>query len=152
MWYITYDRSRLWVGESVHIEKTSGPYRQFRKRDLCPMRQRLKQMKRPLFKLTQLLGVADIQIIKGSKLNDNDYYCAISYSRNQSGDVIRPETSGLDDYICMDEGKHTIIDCPAKKIKTRGKPRGGKNFRMAAKTRQVKFPQLIQQICLDLDI
>ena len=118
-----YDRSRLWEDEEIHVEKISGPYRRFPKRDLHPMRQRLQQMKKPLFKPTRLLRVADMQIVKGSELNDSDFYCAISYSWNQSGDVIRPEDNGPEDYICIDEGKHTIIDSPAKKIKTRGKPR-----------------------------
>ena len=152
MGYITYDRSRQWEAGELYTEKLFGPYRGFPRRDLHPMRQRVQQMKRPLFKPTRLIRVADMRIIKGFELNDSDYYCAISYSWNQSGDVFRPEGSGPEDYICRDEGKHTIIDSSAKKIKTRGKPRGRKKISIAAKTRQVKFPQLIQQMCLDLDI
>ncbi|KAI7848053.1 hypothetical protein BDC45DRAFT_541375 [Circinella umbellata] len=152
MGYIAYDRSRQWRGEEIYIEKLSGPHKRFPKRDVRPMQERLQKLKKPLFKPTRLIRVADMELIQGSDLADDDYYCAISYSWNQSGDICKQENSGPEDIICIDEGKHTIIDSPAKKIKTRGKPRGRKRIRIPAKTRQVTFLQLIQQICFDLDI
>ncbi|KAG2223710.1 hypothetical protein INT45_007288 [Circinella minor] len=152
MGYITYDRSRIWRGEEIYIGKLSGPHKRFPKRDVRPMQERLQRLKKPLFKPTRLIRVADMQVIKGSDLTDDDYYCAISYSWNQSGDICKQEDSVSEDIICIDKGKHTIIDSAAKKIKTRGKPRGRKKIRVPAKTRQVTFLQLIQQMCFDLDI
>ncbi|KAG2220999.1 hypothetical protein INT45_004618 [Circinella minor] len=98
---------------------------------------------KPNYMPSYLVRTSDMKVIKGSEVHEG--YCALSYSWNQSGEIIRNETTG--NMERADKGKHKII-YPARTV--RKKPRGRK--RIPRKVKFVKFERLIQEICKDFNI
>ncbi|KAG2222361.1 hypothetical protein INT45_009834 [Circinella minor] len=90
-----------------------------------------------------LVRISDMKLVQGSEVHEG--YCALSYSWNQSGEIIKNKTTNNCDR--MDQGKHKII-YPGKTI--RKKPRGRK--RIPGKVKFVKFEELIQEIGKDFNI
>ena len=84
-----------------------------------------------------------MKVVQGSKVHEG--YCALSYSWNQSGEIVINET-GKKSHRCIDEGKHIIL--PAKIV--REKQRGRK--RIPRKIKYVKFEKCIQEICKGFNV
>ncbi|KAG2214929.1 hypothetical protein INT45_010573 [Circinella minor] len=84
-----------------------------------------------------------MKVVEGSKVQEG--YCALSYSWDQSGEIIKSEAN--EKSYRIDQGKHEIV-YPAKTV--RKKPRGRKRIRR--KVKFVKFEELIQEICKDFNI
>ncbi|KAI9271628.1 heterokaryon incompatibility protein-domain-containing protein [Phascolomyces articulosus] len=84
---------------------------------------------KPDFMPTKLVRISDMKVVDGSQANES--YCALSYSWNQSGDMVLDETTGK--YKRIDKGKHRI-------------------FRSDDHYEYVKFEGLIQQICQQFNI
>ncbi|KAI7851155.1 hypothetical protein BDC45DRAFT_559619, partial [Circinella umbellata] len=95
------------------------------------------------FMPSYLVRISDMKIVQGSEVHEG--YCALSYSWNQSGEIIKNKTTN--NYDRIDQGKHKII-YPSKTV--RKKPRGRK--RIPGKVKFVKFEELIQEICKDFNI
>ncbi|KAI9266784.1 hypothetical protein BDA99DRAFT_536193 [Phascolomyces articulosus] len=98
---------------------------------------------KPEYMPSKLVRISDMKLVRGSEVNEG--YCTISYSWNQSGEVIPADITGKSKRI--DEGKHRII-FPAKTVRQR--PRGRK--RIPRKVKFVKFEGIIQQIGKDFNI
>ncbi|KAI9258029.1 heterokaryon incompatibility protein-domain-containing protein [Phascolomyces articulosus] len=153
MGYITYHRTQ-WRVENTFTGELSGPYKRPPIRDKFPAQQQDK----PLFLPSKLVRVSDMTVIKGSEIGDGKRYCAISYSWNQSGNIVKKkkdcsnDDDDGDECTCDDEGKHVIVDYPSKKVKIKGRPRGRRRFSLPGRTRLVEFKDLIQQICLDFGV
>ena len=96
------------------------------------------------FMPTYLVRTSDMKVVQGSQVHEG--YCTLSYSWNQSGEIVINETSKKS-HRRIDEGKHKII-LPAKIV--RKKPRGRK--RIPRKIKYVKFEGLIQKICKDFNV
>ncbi|KAI9247688.1 hypothetical protein BDA99DRAFT_609220, partial [Phascolomyces articulosus] len=104
---------------------------------------------KPNFMPTKLVRISDMKVIDGSQVNQG--YCALSYSWNQSGDILISETTGK--YKRIDEGKHEIIS----PIKVSYGKRIINSFRHKKTkykytVRYVKFEGIIQQICQQFNI
>ncbi|KAI9251464.1 hypothetical protein BDA99DRAFT_541452 [Phascolomyces articulosus] len=84
---------------------------------------------KPDFMPTKLVRISDMKAVDGSQVNEG--YCALSYSWNQSGDILFDETTGKSKRI--DEGKHKII-------------------RIYGSYEYVKFEVIIQEICQQFNI
>ncbi|KAG2221000.1 hypothetical protein INT45_004619 [Circinella minor] len=100
-------------------------------------------LSKPTFMPNYLVRTCDMKVVKGSEVQEG--YCTLSYSWNQSGEILLDETTGKSYRI--DQGKHKII-FPGKTV--RKKPRGRK--RIPGKVKFVKFEELIQEICKDFNI
>ncbi|KAI8147615.1 hypothetical protein BJV82DRAFT_353368 [Fennellomyces sp. T-0311] len=74
-----------------------------------------------------------MQVVTGSIVND--HYWTLSYSWNQSGEIIH---RGDEEYERIDEGRHTIVSTREMMSGNPGK--------------EVKFEGLIQQMCIDFGI
>ncbi|KAI9247669.1 hypothetical protein BDA99DRAFT_591784 [Phascolomyces articulosus] len=59
----------------------------------------------PDFMPTKLVRISDMKVVDGYQVNKG--YCALSYSWNQSGDILLDEKTGK--YVRIDEGEHKII-------------------------------------------
>ncbi|KAI9278239.1 heterokaryon incompatibility protein-domain-containing protein [Phascolomyces articulosus] len=81
----------------------------------------------------KLVRVSDMQVVPGSKVHEG--YCALSYSANQSGEIIVDRITGKHKRI--DHGKHKIIR---------------KGRVLSEKTHHVKFEGIIQRIAKDFNI
>ncbi|KAI9258096.1 hypothetical protein BDA99DRAFT_573372, partial [Phascolomyces articulosus] len=189
MGYITYDRQQ-WRVENAYTNDLSGPYKR------PPIRYFPRSASGPPlnsnrqedgkeggdhpdsylpFRPNLLVRIEDMKVVNGADVDDD--YCALSYSWNQSGDLVKKrdlvkdgndgwtnkttcasgtsqEYQGNDDdeYVRSDQGKHTIVDFPAKKVRTKIRPRGRRRSSLPPTTRLVKFEGLIQQICLDFGV
>ncbi|KAI8143091.1 hypothetical protein BJV82DRAFT_669221 [Fennellomyces sp. T-0311] len=105
------------------------------------------------FKPTWLVRVSDMQAVPG--LSVNGHYWALSYSWNQSGELIH---KGGENYDRIDEGRHQIIEYPEdqeytfQKFGTRSLRQFNNIDPKTASTVYVKFERLIQQICKDFDV
>ena len=99
---------------------------------------------KPNFMPRYLVRISDMKVVQGSEVQEG--YCALSYSWNQSGEIIKNETDRKS-YQRVDQGKHRII-FPEKVVPK--KPRGRK--RIPQKVKFVKFEGLIQEICTDFNI
>ncbi|KAI9243610.1 heterokaryon incompatibility protein-domain-containing protein [Phascolomyces articulosus] len=88
------------------------------------------------FRPTWLVRVSDMQRVPGTDATEG--YCTISYSWNYSGDLIQGENG---EYECIDKGKHKLIF----------KTKENASF-FDHEIHEVKFEQLIQQLCKDFDI
>ncbi|KAG2221005.1 hypothetical protein INT45_004624 [Circinella minor] len=91
-----------------------------------------------------LVRTSDMKVVKGSEVQEG--YCTLSYSWNQSGEIVINET-GKKSHRRIDQGKHKII-FPGKTVPK--KPRGRK--RIPGKVKFVKFEGIIQEICKDFNI
>ncbi|KAI9253526.1 hypothetical protein BDA99DRAFT_607636 [Phascolomyces articulosus] len=60
---------------------------------------------RPDFKPSKLVRISDMEVVDGSQVNEG--YCALSYSWDQSGDILIDKATGK--YKRVDEGKRKII-------------------------------------------
>ncbi|KAI8143072.1 hypothetical protein BJV82DRAFT_579213 [Fennellomyces sp. T-0311] len=115
----------------------------------CP----LKDSEVPEFKPTWLVRVSDMQVVPGSSVDG--HYWALSYSWNQSGELIH---KGGEDYDRIDEGKHQIIEYKGTRTRTiqHGNfdvPQTITEFDPATESiTLVTFQGLVQQICKDFDI
>ncbi|KAG2219338.1 hypothetical protein INT45_006871 [Circinella minor] len=98
---------------------------------------------KPKFMPRYLVRISDMELVKGSEVHEG--YCTLSYSWNQSGEILLDEEIGKSYRI--DQGKHKII-FPGKTV--RKKPRGRK--RISSKVKFVTFEGLIQEICKDFNI
>ncbi|KAI7853634.1 hypothetical protein BDC45DRAFT_570008 [Circinella umbellata] len=87
------------------------------------------------FKPTWLVRVSDMQLVSGSSLTGDTQYHALSYSWNQSGEIIKRH-SNSNKYDRIDDGKHTIIS----------------GWYKLRKRKHVHFEAIIQRICKDFDI
>ncbi|KAI9246928.1 heterokaryon incompatibility protein-domain-containing protein [Phascolomyces articulosus] len=108
------------------------------------------------FRPTWLVRTSDMERVPGTEATHG--YCTLSYSWNYSGDIF-PGENGK--YEFFDHGKHRII--LKKNIKKRKseddekeeqeKEKGGpSSFLDHHEIKEVKFEQLIQQVCKDFDI
>ncbi|KAI9251360.1 hypothetical protein BDA99DRAFT_541352 [Phascolomyces articulosus] len=70
---------------------------------------------KPDFMPTKLVRISDMKVVDGSQVNEG--YCTLSYSWNQSGDMVLDKTTGK--YKRIDEGKHEIIS-PIEVCYTKG--------------------------------
>ena len=91
----------------------------------------------------RLVRINDMKVVFGSEIDEG--YCTLSYSWNQSGDMIEDKESGNCER--SDQGKHQIT-CPARTVQK--KLRGRK--RISRRVKFVKFEGLIQHICKDFNI
>ncbi|KAI9250177.1 hypothetical protein BDA99DRAFT_608478 [Phascolomyces articulosus] len=107
-----------------------------------PLKKVPKELPKPEFMPTKLVRVSDMTVIYGSHVDIG--YCALSYSWNQSGDMVLNKVKGK--YERIDEGRHKVIDHDHK-IRRRGK----KN-KMRRKMKYVKFEGIIQRICQQFNI
>ncbi|KAI9246748.1 hypothetical protein BDA99DRAFT_543223 [Phascolomyces articulosus] len=105
---------------------------------------------KPEFMPTRLLRISDLKLVEGSQVHEG--YCALSYSRDQSGDRLLDEVTGKPKRR-IDEGKHRII-----RKRRRVKEFYGTNDddeldnEKDLEIKHVKFEGLIQQICLQFNI
>ena len=99
---------------------------------------------KPSFMPSYLVRTSDMKVVQGSEVNEG--YCTLSYSWNQSGEIVKNEATGESDFR-IDQGKHKII-FPAKTV--RKKPRGRK--RVPRTVTFVTFEGLIQEICKDFNV
>ncbi|KAG2219339.1 hypothetical protein INT45_006872 [Circinella minor] len=90
-----------------------------------------------------LVCISDMRVVKGAEVDEG--YCALSYSWNQSGEVLINQSTGKSYRI--DQGMHKII-FSGKTVQK--KPRGRK--RTTDRSKFVKFEGLIQEICKDFNI
>ncbi|KAI9253528.1 hypothetical protein BDA99DRAFT_563104 [Phascolomyces articulosus] len=60
---------------------------------------------KPEFMPTKLVRITDMKVVNGSQVHEG--YCALSYSWNQSGEVIKDNITGKSKRV--DQGKHKII-------------------------------------------
>ncbi|KAI9271940.1 hypothetical protein BDA99DRAFT_557142 [Phascolomyces articulosus] len=125
---------------------------------------------------TKLVRISDMKVVDGPQVNEG--YCALSYSWNQSGDILLDEATGK--YKRIDEGKHKIISyhyifpdmvIPEYKIPyyddkyrpTRIKTKLSKiyyvleimennNYYFTKTTKHVKLEGIIQRICQQFNI
>ncbi|KAI8141244.1 hypothetical protein BJV82DRAFT_670871 [Fennellomyces sp. T-0311] len=89
-----------------------------------------------------------MQVVSG--LAVNDHYWALSYSWNQSGDII---CKGDDDYERIDQGKHRIITHKLSTLSMSDYYSDVETSDAKNKSaRFVTFEGLIRKICLDFDI
>ncbi|KAG2217619.1 hypothetical protein INT45_004174 [Circinella minor] len=88
------------------------------------------------FKPTWLVRASDMQLVSGSSITDNTQYHALSYSWNQSGEIIKRHSNSRNKYDRVDDGKHTIIS----------------GWHKLRKRKHVHFEAIIQRICKDFDI
>ena len=110
----------------------------------CPPKKIPSMLPKPDFMPTYLVRTSDMKVVPGSEVHEG--YCTLSYSWNQSGEIIKDET-GKKSHRRIDEGKHKIV-FPARTV--RKKPRGRK--RIPRKVKYVTFEVLIQEICKDFNI
>ncbi|KAI9271701.1 hypothetical protein BDA99DRAFT_569506 [Phascolomyces articulosus] len=121
---------------------------------------------KPDFMPTKLVRISDMTVVNGSQVNEG--YCTLSYSWNQSGDIVLDETTGK--YKRIDEGKHEIIsydniypDMIIPYYKTLDNKRfnkiyqvlvimDGQNYYFSKTVQYVKFEGIIQQICQQFNI
>ncbi|KAI9251525.1 hypothetical protein BDA99DRAFT_575229, partial [Phascolomyces articulosus] len=122
---------------------------------------------KPDFMPTKLVRISDMKVVDGSQVNEG--YCALSYSWNQSGDILIDETTGK--YKRIDEGKHKIISydnifpdmiIPRYKISDDNKKLDriyqvleimeDKNYYLSKTVQYVTFEGVIQQICQQFNI
>ncbi|KAG2219337.1 hypothetical protein INT45_006870 [Circinella minor] len=99
---------------------------------------------KPTFMPSYLVRTSDMKLIKGSEVHEG--YCSLSYSWNQSGEILINKTTGKSYRI--DEGKHKIILKACKRVRKERRERK----RIAPKVKFVKFEELIQEICKDCNI
>ncbi|KAI9245232.1 hypothetical protein BDA99DRAFT_593923 [Phascolomyces articulosus] len=95
--YITYETAQ-YIHTFLDQEKVG--FRHFQ-----PPRRVPNDFPKPDFIPTKLVRISDMKVVDGSQLNEG--YCALSYSWNQSADILIDETTGK--YKRIDEGKHKII-------------------------------------------
>ncbi|KAI9271670.1 hypothetical protein BDA99DRAFT_556892 [Phascolomyces articulosus] len=121
---------------------------------------------KPDFMPTKLVRISDMKVIDGSQVNEG--YCTLSYSWNQSGDMVLDKTTGK--YKRTDEGKHKIIfydniypDMIIPYHKTFNNMKFNKiyevfaimefyNYCFTKTIKYVKFEGIIQQICQQFNI
>ncbi|KAG2221003.1 hypothetical protein INT45_004622 [Circinella minor] len=138
MTYITYEKKQ-------HTSKYSDDrryesYRRYAKPPY-PVPSVLPQ---PHFMPNYLVRTSDMKVVKGSEVHEG--YCALSYSWNQSGEILINKTTGKSYRI--DQGKHRIIFTEDKKS---GKKLRGRK-RISDRSKYVTFEGLIQEICKDFHI
>ncbi|KAG2221002.1 hypothetical protein INT45_004621 [Circinella minor] len=137
MTYITYFKKQYTSKYSDYKEYRS--HRRYAK-PLYPVPSVLPQ---PQFMPNYLVRTSDMKVVKGSEVHEG--YCALSYSWDQSGEVLINKTTGKSYRI--DQGKHEIISSGKT---ARKKPRGRK--RTSDRSKYVTFEGLIQEICKDFHI
>ncbi|KAI8139998.1 hypothetical protein BJV82DRAFT_672096 [Fennellomyces sp. T-0311] len=123
--YITYDTKQYTVYD--FRDGTVAP-----KPGIDPFFALRNQPESP-FKPAWLVRVSDMRRVRGSDVHEP--YCALSYSWNQSGEIVKHE--GQENYTRADNGRHEII--LHRKIL-------GQSFRWI---QHVKFEKIIQRICKD---
>ena len=96
------------------------------------------------FMPSYLVRTSDMKVVKGSDVNEG--YCTLSYSWNQSGEIIKIG-AGEKSHRRIDQGIHKII-FPPKTVPQESIVREP----VPSTVKDVKFEGLIQEICQDLDI
>ncbi|KAI8143021.1 hypothetical protein BJV82DRAFT_613137 [Fennellomyces sp. T-0311] len=115
----------------------------------CP----IEKPRVPEFKPTWLVRISDMQVVPGSSINK--HYWALSYSWNQSGELIH---KGGEEYERIDEGRHRIIEYKKTVPHILMNDQGFGMFSdiafhdEPASTISVTFERLVQEICKDLSI
>ncbi|KAG2218344.1 hypothetical protein INT45_011366 [Circinella minor] len=109
-----------------------------------------EELPKPEFMPTKLIRTSDMQVVLGSQVNEG--YCALSYSWNQTGDIIYNTASQKTTHI--DKGKHTIIRPTYYNNNKKDMRHRGTSFSScgATITQHVQFQGIIQQICQDFNI
>ncbi|KAI7854403.1 hypothetical protein BDC45DRAFT_508284 [Circinella umbellata] len=121
---------------------------------------------KPKFMPTKLVRVSDMQVILGSQVNEG--YCALSYSWNQSGDIITVNNqNNTKKNARVDRGKHIIAENLTALMISATHNRPTLKGRITRKLKQyirrdyqgknnnkryVTFEIIIQQICQDFNI
>ncbi|KAI9272745.1 hypothetical protein BDA99DRAFT_533583 [Phascolomyces articulosus] len=98
-------------------------------KNVMPRKTIPNDLPKPDFMPAKLVRISDMKVVSGSQVNEG--YCALSYSWNQSGDILYDEIAGK--YKRIDKGKHRI-------------------FRSDYHYEYVKFEGIIQQICQQFNI
>ncbi|KAI9258803.1 hypothetical protein BDA99DRAFT_102132 [Phascolomyces articulosus] len=95
--YITYETSQYdWDEKKGRYIKHNQPNK------IVP-----DGLSKPEFMPTKLVRISDMKLVYSSQVNEG--YCALSYSWNQSGDMVLDKTAAK--YRRVDEGKHKIVFC-----------------------------------------
>ncbi|KAG2220651.1 hypothetical protein INT45_014081 [Circinella minor] len=121
---------------------------------------------KPKFMPTKLVRISDMQVILGSQVNEG--YCALSYSWNQSGDIITMNNrNNTKKNARVDRGKHIIAENLTTFMTSTTHNRSTLKGRITRKLKQyirrdyqgknnnkryVTFESIIQQICQDFNI
>ena len=149
MTYITYNKSQFSVYKKAKDEiyttepgnKTYFPERLQRYGQ--PPKKIPSILPKPKFMPNKLIRTSDMKVARGSQVNEG--YCTLSYSWNQSGELVKNEVTGFSERY--DRGRHKIVFPPRT---MRKKPRG--RVQTSRKAMFVKFEGIIQQICKDFNI
>ncbi|KAI9243357.1 hypothetical protein BDA99DRAFT_577522, partial [Phascolomyces articulosus] len=154
--YITYEtaQSVRGPGSRGYIKHSQPPVtipNEFPKTDFIP---------------SKLVRISDMKVVDGSQVNEG--YCALSYSWNQSGNILLDIITKK--YKRIDEGKHEIIsydniypDMIIPQYKTRHNMKLRKiykvfeimeynNYYFTSTVQFVKFEVIIQQLCQQFNI
>ncbi|KAI9276886.1 hypothetical protein BDA99DRAFT_494344 [Phascolomyces articulosus] len=84
---------------------------------------------------TWLVRVSDMQLVPGSSIKEGTHYHALSYSWNQSGEIVKKD-DGTNKYDRIDNKRHTIIS----------------GWHKLRKHKHVSFEGIIQRICKDFNV
>ncbi|KAI9276761.1 hypothetical protein BDA99DRAFT_554716 [Phascolomyces articulosus] len=158
--YITYETAQYAKIDNRRIRRFKRHYR--------PPETVPNDLPKPEFMPTKLIRISDMEIVYGSQVNEG--YCALSYSWNQSGDMVLDEAKGK--YMRIDEGRHEIISycsifpdmiipyyIAAKNFKRKLwkiykvlEVMDEKNYYFQKTVKQVKFESILQHICQQFNI
>ncbi|KAG2219336.1 hypothetical protein INT45_006869 [Circinella minor] len=98
---------------------------------------------KPKFMPSYLVDTYDMRLVKGSDVDQG--YCTLSYSWNQSGEILIDKTTGKSSRL--DQGKHEII-FPESALQENSEYQE----QTLDEVKYVKFEGLIQEICRDFGI
>ncbi|KAI9271537.1 hypothetical protein BDA99DRAFT_594509 [Phascolomyces articulosus] len=155
--YITYETAQY---SSLNGQRYTSAKR------VKPLRIIPNDLPKTDFMPTKLVRISDMKVVDGSQVNEG--YCALSYSWNQSGDILLDEKTGK--YKRIDEGKHNIISYDdiypdmiipfyeavytddSIKIYQVLEIMDDNNYYFTKTVQYVKFEDIIQQICQQFNI
>ncbi|KAG2222359.1 hypothetical protein INT45_009832 [Circinella minor] len=133
MTYITYSKKRF----APELDESPGYFKRYT--PVPPADKVPSTLDRPQFMPSYLVRTSDMVVVQSSEVQEG--YCALSYSWNQSGKVVKNVTTGNTER--NDEGKHKIV-YPATRLQ--------KILKFLKLTKSVTFEKVIQEICKDFNI
>ncbi|KAI7851132.1 hypothetical protein BDC45DRAFT_559610 [Circinella umbellata] len=135
MTYMTYEKTQY----SDHKEDDVRELDSYTE----PPKKLPSNLPKPNFMPSYLVRTSDMKLVEASKVDEG--YCTLSYSWNQSGEVLKNEETGKSDRI--DHGKHEII-FPGNPTRENSEC----EEQTLGEIKYVKFEGLIQEICKDFNI
>ncbi|KAI9484512.1 hypothetical protein BDB00DRAFT_878767 [Zychaea mexicana] len=150
--YVTYDSSQFTIEFTDRSPR--GPHRR-------PPKRVPSSIPTPPFKPTYLVRISDMKRVLATNVNEG--YCALSYSWNWSGDIIKHEKNDDEEpeYSREDHGQHTMIYQEETKLNVtitssersrRKRQKKMMRIRFTTQQKLAKFERLIQHICKDFNI